>query len=314
MPLPRSPIQPAPDVRCRRPRAALLALALAPLLLGGCATSILDPAGRIAAEQKNLILIATGLMLLVVVPVIVLTLAFAWKYRESNPRANYTPQWANSTRIELVTWSIPCIIVAVLATLTWKSSHALDPYRPIASDARPLTIQVVALDWKWLFIYPEQGIATVNEVAFPVGVPVDFRITSESVMNSFFIPRLGSQIYAMPGMQTRLHLIADRPGSYEGLSANYSGNGFSDMKFTAKATSRAGFDDWVAQVRKAPESLSGQRYSALAGRSSRSAVQYFAGVDPMLYGGVVEQYMAANGKTDVCAPGAGPTLVAQRKE
>jgi cytochrome o ubiquinol oxidase subunit 2 len=297
-------------------RPFLLFPALLPAsMLAGCATSILEPAGRIGTAEKHLLLVTTGLMLLVVVPVIAMTLAFAWKYRASNPHATYAPQWAHSRRIELVTWSIPCIIIAILATLTWQSSHELDPYRPLAASEKPLTIDVVALDWKWLFIYPEQGIATVNEVAFPVGVPVSFRVTSDAVMNSFFIPRLGSQIYAMPGMQTQLHLVADQPGSYDGMSANFSGSGFSDMKFTAKATSAAGFQDWVEQVRKSPDSLGPQDYSALSRRSGKHPVRYFAAVDPTLYDGIVERYMAANDGPAVCrAPDAGPAIVAQRSE
>jgi cytochrome o ubiquinol oxidase subunit 2 len=254
-------------------------------------------------------------MLLVVIPVIAMTLVFAWKYRASNPRATYAPNWAYSRRIELVTWGLPCIIVAILATLAWRSTHELDPYRPLVASEQPIVIDVVALDWKWLFIYPQQGIATVNEVAFPVGVPVSFRITSESVMNSFFIPRLGSQVYAMPGMQTQLHLMADQPGSYDGISANFSGSGFSDMKFTAKATSAAGFQDWLAQVRKSPNSLGPQDYSALSGRSSKHPVRYFAAVDPTLYDGIVERYLAANDAPAVCrAPDAGPAVVARRSE
>jgi cytochrome o ubiquinol oxidase subunit 2 len=316
MPLRPSPLDATPAASGRwRSRASLLLPALAACLLTGCAGSILDPAGRIAAREKHLILVATGLMLLVVIPVIAMTLAFAWRYRASNARATYAPQWASSKRIELVTWSIPCIIIAILATLTWRTSHELDPYRPIAAGVKPITIDVVALDWKWLFIYPEQRIATVNEIAFPVGVPVSFRITSHSVMNSFFIPRLGSQVYAMPGMQTQLNLIADQPGSYDGMSANYSGPGFSDMKFTARATSAAGFEDWVEQVRNSSESLAAKTYSALAERSRKNAVQYFAAVDPMLYDSIVEQYVAANEAPAMCGPGdAAAAVVAQRTE
>jgi cytochrome o ubiquinol oxidase subunit 2 len=260
--------------------------------LGGCSAAILDPAGRIGADEKTLILTATALMLVIVVPVIAMTLAFAWKYRATNTQARYAPDWSHSTRIELVIWTVPCIIVAILAVITWQSSHDLDPYRPIVSSARPITIEVVALDWKWLFIYPEQQIATVNEIAFPVGVPVHFNVTSDTVMNAFFIPRLGSQIYAMPGMQTQLHLIAGKAGSYEGISANFSGDGFSDMNFTARATSAAGFQDWVAQVRRSSESLGPQAYAALARPGERHPVEYFAAVEPTLYAGIVDRQMA----------------------
>ena len=196
-------------------------------LLGGCSFTVLDPKGQIGADERSIIVTATGLMLIVVVPVIVLTLAFAWRYRASNKASVYAPDWAHSTRIEAVVWSVPCAIVAALAVLAWTSSHKLDPYRPIASTAKPITIEVVSLDWKWLFIYPGLHMATVNQIAFPVNVPVNFHITSGSVMNSFFIPQLGGQVYAMAGMQTQLHLIADAAGSYDGISGNYSGAGFS---------------------------------------------------------------------------------------
>jgi cytochrome o ubiquinol oxidase subunit 2 len=298
----------------RRRRIPPLLVGLAASLLSGCSGAILDPAGRIGADEKRLLIATTALMLTVVVPVIVMTLFFAWKYRASNERAAYTPEWSHSTRIELVIWTVPFIIVALLAVLTWKSSHDLDPYKPIESSAKPITIEVVALDWKWLFIYPEQHIATVNEIAFPVGVPVNFKVTSDSVMNSFFIPRLGSQVYAMAGMQTQLHLIADRPGVYEGASANFSGDGFSDMKFTARATSAAQFDAWVKQVRQSSANLDAPRYAELAKPSEKQAVAYFAQVEPMLYAGIVDRTVAPDGTRlaqNLCTP---PTLVAQRSE
>lgn len=178
------------------------------MLLGGCNMEILSPKGDIGAQEKTLLFTATGLMLLVVIPVIIMILTFAWKYRASNTKADYQPKWAHSTAIEVVVWTVPCIIVAILAVITWRSTHALDPYKPLVSEHKPVTIEVVSLDWKWLFIYPEYDIATVNEIAFPVDVPVNFRITSASVMNSFFIPQLGSQIYSMAGMETKLHLNA----------------------------------------------------------------------------------------------------------
>jgi cytochrome o ubiquinol oxidase subunit 2 len=284
-------------------------------LLNGCGGSILDPAGRIGADEKTLIITTTALMLIVVIPVIVLTLAFAWKYRASNTRATYSPDWAHSTRIELAIWTLPCIIIGILAVLTWKSSHDLDPYKPIESGAKPITIEVVALDWKWLFIYPEQHIATVNELAFPVDVPVNFKVTSDSVMNTFFIPRLGSQVYAMAGMQTQVHLVANRPGAYDGVSANFSGDGFSDMKFTAKATSAAEFEDWVKQVRQSPDPLDTLHYSELAKPGGKHAVEYFANVDPMLYASIVEKYMGVDDgmriTQNLCTR---PTIVAQRPE
>ena len=194
--------------------ARRVALSFLLLPLAGCnQLELMNPKGSIGTQEKDLILIALGLMLLVVIPVMVLTVAFAWRYRESNTRATYAPKWAHSTGIEAVVWSIPCVIVATLAVLVWKTTHSLDPYRPLESDVAPVNVEVVALNWKWLFIYPDYGVATVNRLPIPVGTPINFRLTSESIMNSFFIPQLGSQIYAMAGMETQLHLIADQAGT-----------------------------------------------------------------------------------------------------
>ena len=201
-------------------------LALISCLSGCSELHVLDPKGSVGAAEKSLIITSTVTMLIVVIPVIILTLFFAWRYRASNRNATYAPKWAHSTAIEVVVWTIPTLIILFLGILTWKTTHELDPYKPLESSVKPINVEVVALDWKWLFIYPDLGIATVNQVAFPVGTPVNFRITSDSVMNSFFIPQLGSQIYAMAGMQTRLHLIADEAGDYAGVSANYSGQGY----------------------------------------------------------------------------------------
>ncbi|MFJ5258214.1 ubiquinol oxidase subunit II, partial [Pseudomonas sp. NPDC088414] len=226
--------------------------------------TLLNPTGQVGLEQRNLIITATLLMLLVVVPVIVMTFLFAWKYRASNKDAVYTPKWSHSTKIEVAVWTIPVLIIIALGYITYISTHKLDPYRPIESDVKPVTIEVVALDWKWLFIYPEQGIATVNKIVFPAHTPVNFRITSDAVMNSFFIPGLGGQIYAMAGMTTRLHLIADRNAEMDGISANYSGAGFTGMKFKAIATSQEDFDAWVSEDKKAPKQLEPAEYAALA--------------------------------------------------
>jgi cytochrome o ubiquinol oxidase subunit 2 len=240
--------------------------------------------------EKSLILTATGAMLLVVVPVILLTLFFAWRYRASNKNATYAPEWSHSNAIEFVVWTIPALIILFLAILTWKTSHELDPYKPIESNVKPINVEVVALDWKWLFIYPDLGIATVNQLAVPVGTPVHFRITSDSVMNSFFIPQLGSQVYAMAGMQTQLHLIADEAGDYAGISANYSGAGFSDMKFRTLAKSPADFDAWVAQVRAAQQPLSMDQYANVAKPSEKVPVEYFSSVDPQLFHNIIAKY------------------------
>ncbi|WP_406704427.1 cytochrome o ubiquinol oxidase subunit II [Sodalis sp.] len=263
-------------------------------LVSGCSDMVLmNPMGQIGLEQRSLILTALGLMLIVVIPAVVMAFVFAIKYRASNTKATYSPNWSHSNKVELVVWTVPILIIIFLATLTWKSTHALDPSKPIASDAKPVTIQVVAMDWKWLFIYPQQGIATVNEIAFPANVPVKFEITSNSVMNSFFIPQLGGQIYAMAGMNATLHLIANEPGSYKGISANFSGRGFSGMKFTAVATpDQAGFDEWVQKVKASPDTLGTMdAYEQLAAPSEYHPVEYFSSVKPSLYQDVIGKFM-----------------------
>ncbi|MNM94182.1 Cytochrome bo(3) ubiquinol oxidase subunit 2 precursor [compost metagenome] len=266
------------------------------LLLAGCNMTLLDPKGQVGVDIKGIILIATWLMLLVVVPVIVLTLVFAWKYRATNKAARYEPDWSHSTKIEVVVWLIPCIIIAVLGYITWKSSHDLDPYKPLESSVKPITVEAVALNWKWLFIYPELKIATVNQLALPVGTPVNFKITSDSIMNSFFIPQLGSQVYAMAGMETKLHLIANHAGSYDGVSANYSGGGFSGMKFKAVAMSNFDFDAWVAKVRASDRQLDAADYKVLAKPSEAEPVALYGKVEDGLYTGILHQYMGADGR------------------
>ncbi|MBX3593071.1 ubiquinol oxidase subunit II [Sphingomonas sp.] len=277
---------------------ALLPVALLPAL-AGCGMVVLDPAGDVARQQGNLVMISTALMLLIIVPVMVLTALFAWRYRASNRDATYRPDWDHSTQLELVIWAAPLLIIICLGALTWVGTHLLDPYRPLAAakarapgapDAdreRPIDVQVVALDWKWLFIYPEQGIATVNELALPVGRPVRFRISSSSVMNSFYIPALAGQIYAMPGMETKLHGVFDRPGSFTGFSANYSGAGFSNMRFAAKSLSDAGFTAWVAQARAAGGTLDTAAYLKLERPSEKEPVRRYAAVEPRLFDRVV---------------------------
>jgi cytochrome o ubiquinol oxidase subunit 2 len=260
------------------------------VLLSGCNLIVLDPKGIVGVAEKSLIATSTWAMLIVVVPVILLTLAFAWRYRASSTSAEYRPAWAHSTAIEVVVWLVPSLIILFLAVLTWKSTHELDPYRPLDSKVKPINVEVVALDWKWLFIYPDLGIATVNQVAFPVGTPVNFRITSDSVMNSFFIPQLGGQIYAMAGMQTQLHLLANEAGDYAGLSANYSGQGFSDMKFRAIATSPDQFNAWVAKVRASSSQLDMDRYHTISQPSEKQPVAYFSTVDPKLFHNIIARY------------------------
>src|SRR5690606_10145589 len=248
-------------------RPALLSVFAA--LLTGCAAAILNPKGQIGHDEKTLLITATVLMLLVVIPVIVMTLVFAWKYRASNTKARYEPDWAHSTAIEVVMWSIPCMIILVLAVLTWRSSHALDPYRPLDSDKKPVVIEAVSLDWKWLFVYPEEKIAVVNELTFPVDTPLNFRITADTVMNVFFIPHLGSMIYSMAGMETKLHLIAEETGTFPGRSAHYSGAGFNKMYFDAHSVSDAEYQQWLDKVRADGKSLDQAGFTALGAEKNQ---------------------------------------------
>jgi len=286
--------------------AGLVSIAPAFLLSGCNNLDLLAPKGPIGAAEKSLIATSTWAMLIVVIPVIFLTLLFAWRYRASNKTAEYRPNWSHSTAIEIAVWTIPALIILFLAVLTWKSTHELDPYKPLESDVKPINVEVVALDWKWLFIYPDLGIASVNQLAIPVGTPVNFRITSDTVMNSFFIPQLGGQIYAMAGMQTRLHLLAEEPGDYAGTSANFSGKGFSDMKFRTLAESPEEFNAWVAKARASTDHLDMDRYYAVAKPEEKAAVSYFSSVDPKLFNNIVARYnnghVIDNMKDVNCAP------------
>lgn len=270
-----------------------MSLIAATILLSGCNMVLMNPKGAIGVEQRTLIITAIALMLIVVVPVIFMAFAFAWKYRASNKNAKYSPNWSHSNKIEAVVWTIPIIIIAILGTITWKTTHELDPYKPIVTDKKPMTIEVMSLDWKWLFIYPEQGIATVNELAFPKDVPVEFKITSNSVMNSFFIPQLGGQIYAMAGMQTKLHLIGNEAGEYNGISSSYSGRGFSGMKFSAIVTpTEAEFDQWVTKVKESPTVLNTTSdFNKLAEPSENNPVKYFSSVKPNLFKETIAKFM-----------------------
>ncbi len=276
----------------------LRALLTVPLiaLLSGCDWVVMKPFGDVAIQQRDLIVVSTILMLLIVVPVMFLTLFFAWRYRESNKDAKYDPEWHHSTGLELVIWSAPLLIIIALGAITWIATHTLDPYRPldridaaraIPADVKPLKVQVVALDWKWLFIYPDYGIATVNEMAAPVDVPIEFSITASSVMNSFFVPALAGQIYAMPAMQTKLHAVINKAGDYEGFSANYSGHGFSHMRFRFLGTSGDDFDAWVAKVKAEGGKLDRADYQVLEKPSEREPVRYYANAEPQLFDAVL---------------------------
>jgi len=275
-------------------------------LSSGCNTVLLHPAGAVAKQQGHLIVVATLLMLIVIVPVMALTVAFAWRYRKSNTRATYAPDWDHSTQLELVIWAVPLLIIIALGAVTWITTHTLDPYRALrpggrqadtgraagatvapAPAAKPITVEVVALDWKWLFIYPEQGIAVVNDLAAPVDAPINFRITASTVMNSFFIPSLAGQIYAMPGMETQLHAVINRPGDFDGFSANYSGAGFSDMKFKFHGLSNADFERWVQAAKAGGQTLDHNSYAQLERPSEHDPVRRYARVAPDLYDAIV---------------------------
>ncbi|TWT11402.1 ubiquinol oxidase subunit II [Reyranella sp. CPCC 100927] len=268
---------------------ALLSLCAA---VGGCNFVVLNPSGDVAAQQRDLIVISTGLMLLIIVPVMVLTGLFAWRYRHANTAARYEPDWDHSTHLELVIWAAPLLIIICLGALTWMGTHLLDPYRtlgridagrPVPAAVKPLEVRVVALDWKWLFIYPDHGIATVNELAAPVDRPIHFRITSSSVMNSFYIPALAGQIYAMAGMETKLHAVINKPGVYPGFSANYSGAGFSGMRFAFHGMTAQAFDAWVAKAKAGGGALGRSDYLELERPSENEPARRYASVDPTLY-------------------------------
>lgn len=255
---------------------------------------MLNPKGSVAADEKQLLIDSVLLMLIIVVPVLILTIVFAIKYRASNTKAKYEPQWGHSTLLEVICWTVPCIIIVVLAVLTWVTTHRLDPYKPLDDvKGKPLTVQVVALNWRWLFIYPEQNIATINYLQFPINRQVKFVITADAPMNSFQIPQLGGQIYAMPGMQTKLHLIANHMGNYAGFSASFSGTGFADMKFNTKVTSEEDFNSWVKSIKQTSKNhLTQDVYNKeLAPDSENSKVQYFSSVDKAIYDNVIMKYM-----------------------
>lgn len=272
-------------------RLRILLLLPSVALLGGCNFVVMNPAGDIAVQQRDLVVISTVLMLLIIVPVMALIVFFAWKYRQSNVAAKYEPDWDHSTHLELVIWSMPLLIIICLGAVTWSSTHLLDPYRRLdriapgnaASLNEPLQVEVVALDWKWLFFYPEYGIATVNELAAPVDRPVRFKITASSVMNSFYIPALAGQIYAMPGMETKLHGVINKAGIYDGFSANYSGAGFSGMRFKFHGVDQAGFDAWIAKAKASSETLSREAYLELEKPSENVPVRLYKEVAPDLY-------------------------------
>jgi cytochrome o ubiquinol oxidase subunit 2 len=264
--------------------------------------NILDPQGPIAAAQKTILIDSIGIMLAIVLPTIAAIFAFAFWFRESNPRATYQPHWAYSGRIELVVWSIPTLTIILLGGVAWIGSHQLDPAKPIDGTGTPIRIQVVSLDWKWLFIYPDQGIATVNTLTVPVGSPLELELTSGSVMNAFFIPQLGSMIYTMNGMVTRLNLRADNQGTLQGLSSHFSGDGFPDMKFDVHVVPQLEFPDWVASTARTDRILNAESYGRLAQQSVETVTSTYRLEDPRLFHAIVTQQIP---------PGPGPKLTSE---
>jgi len=286
--------------RARRGAARrLIPMALASSLLAGCGGGVLDPAGPVGAAERIILLDALAIMLAIVVPTILCILGFAWWYRASNRRALYAPQWAYSGRLELLVWSIPALVVLFLGGIAWSGSHALDPAKPLVATAEPLEVDVVALDWKWLFIYPQQHIASINRLVAPVGTPVHFRLTSASVMNVFFVPRLGSEIYAMNGMVTELHLQADHAGTFLGLAAQINGDGFADMNFNTEAVPAPAFAEWVRSAQSGGPILDESAYRLLLPQSARVAPYTYRDVSPSLFDAIAFRHLPE---------GEGPTL------
>ncbi|SHM74544.1 cytochrome bo3 quinol oxidase subunit 2 [Duganella sacchari] len=322
-------------------------LLLAPLLwLAGCDTVVLNPSGDIAAQQAHLVVVSTLLMLLIIVPVMFLICLFAWRYRKSNTAAEYKPDWDHSTKLELLIWGAPLLIIIVLGLITWIYTHLLDPYRPlsrldenrpIAAGVKPLEVQVVAMDWKWMFIYPEQGIATVNELVTPIDVPVRFHMTASTVMNAFYIPALAGMVYTMPGMETQLNAVMNKVGVYDGFSANYSGAGFSDMRFKYHGVSQADFDAWVAKTKAGTSALTRAEFVALDKPTIKHPIMHFGTVDQGIYDLILNRCVAEgstcintqmhqdatrmkaaaaikNLPKDVCEPNVAATAQPTRKE
>jgi len=282
--------------RLRRLRLLRWPLAGAALPLASC-QGVLDPQGPVASAERLLLINSTSIMLVVVVPVIVATLAFAWWYRSSNTRATRSLDESYEGRVEFVIWSIPALTVILLGGVIWIGSHQLDPRAPIPGNSDSLRVDVVALDWKWLFIYPDHGVAAVNQLVIPAGTPVEFRLTSATVMNSFFVPQLGSQIYTMGGMTTHLNLLADKPGEFPGFSANYSGDGFSEMRFIVKSVPTADFNAWLEQARATGSALDDVAYAALAKPSK---------VDPNFFEQIVDETIAGPGKAGAAGASSPP--------
>jgi cytochrome o ubiquinol oxidase subunit II len=288
---------PSWDRRWAGVRVARHAAVLAPLVLTACQAAVLDPQGGIGAAEKMLLIDSLAIMLAIVLPTIAATFAFAWWYRASNTRAKYLPEFVYSGQLELILWAIPILVIVLLGGVIWIGAHELDPAKPLASKTPPLDVQVVSLDWKWLFIYPEQRVASVNQLVLPVGVPIHFQLTSSSVMNAFFIPQLGTMIYAMNGMTTQLNLQADAPGNFLGLSTHFSGDGFPGMHFEVHAVASDQFTAWIETTRNSGPTLDAASYATLARQSLNVVPFTYRETAPALF-----QQIA----TQVLPPGPGP--------
>ena len=278
-------------------RVLRVLLALLPVIfLGGCDAVLLSPSGDVAIRERDMILASTALMMLIIVPVLAFTLIFAWRYRASNEAAVYDPDWHHSTQLEVLIWTAPLLIIIALGALTWMGTHILDPFRqvsrldsgrPLPAGVKPLTIEAVALDWKWLFFYPDQGVAAVNDLVIPVDVPVNFKITSATVMNAFFVPALAGQIYAMAGMETKLSVVANKTGNFNGMSSHYSGAGFSHMNFGAHGVTQQAFDQWVSKAKASGSALDQNTYEQLQKPSEEVPVTLFSSFKPGLYDAIL---------------------------
>src|SRR3984957_7171844 len=271
-------------------------------MLGGCSEGVLDPRGPVAAAERLILFNSLGIMLAIVIPTILATLGVAWWFRSSNMRARHLPNFEYSGRLEILVWSVPAMTVLLVGGVAWVGSHDLDPRKPIASAAKPLSIQVVSLDWKWLFIYPDEGIANVNQLTIPVGTSISFELTSTGAMNSFFVPQLSGQIYTMAGMMTRLHMQADHPGTSPGLSAQFSGEGFADMHFNVDAVPAESFAQGVDAIRNTGPVLDAPAYTDLA-RPSQAVVPFtYRSVAPSLFNGILTAGMDPGGRPQLTHP------------
>ena len=256
-------------------------------LLSSCNRGILDPVGPVGAAEKQILINSTAIMLAIVIPTMIATVAIAFWFRRGNKKATYRPDWEYSGAIEMVVWAIPALTIMLLGGITWIGSHDLEPSKPLASKVAPLKVEVVSLDWKWLFIYPDQGIATVNQLVVPAGTPVSFRLTSATVWNSFFVPQMGTMIYTMPRMTTRLNLQADRPGSFNGLSSHFSGDGFPGMQFQVQSLPADQFAMWAQGARGSGLKLDGAGYAELSKPSSYVKPMTYGAVAPGLFDAIV---------------------------